>query len=193
MAEPSRYERIRDALMQTWPARAAKGVLSGLALPGDVYAGRIDPLSDEGIQRAVDLAGTVTLGGFAAPAQAGPVLGSMATRRAKSIGELERVLAKDFPAVDFVISQPQGAYVALDKLVVPPAQRGQGIGTKFLQDVLDYADANHLPTGLTPDGAFGGKKSRLVDWYSSHGFIPNKGRRSDHSISQSMYRPPKGN
>ena len=38
-------------------------------LPGDVYAGRVDPLSDEGIGRATDLAGLITLGSGAIPGE----------------------------------------------------------------------------------------------------------------------------
>ncbi len=48
----------------------AKGIYSGLTLPGDVYAGKVDPLSEEGIQRSGALAGTVALGSTAAPAGA---------------------------------------------------------------------------------------------------------------------------
>src|SRR5262245_36031161 len=51
-----------ELLGQTWPARLAQSVWSAAKLPGDVYAGRVDPLSEEGIGRAADLAGTVTLG-----------------------------------------------------------------------------------------------------------------------------------
>jgi len=35
---------------------------SGVTLPGDVYAGRVDPLSDEGIGRAADLATITSMG-----------------------------------------------------------------------------------------------------------------------------------
>lgn len=68
---------LLDLLGQTWPARMAKGAWEAAKLPGDVYAGRADPLSDESIGRAADLAGTV-MGGtaFSAPKGAlgaGPV------------------------------------------------------------------------------------------------------------------------
>ena len=35
---------------------AARSIVSGVQLPGDVAAGRVDPMSDEGIRRALDLA-----------------------------------------------------------------------------------------------------------------------------------------
>lgn len=53
----------------TWPAKLAEGVYetakSALTLPGDVYAGRVAPDSDEAIRRAVDVAA------IASPASAG--------------------------------------------------------------------------------------------------------------------------
>jgi hypothetical protein len=52
------------------PSKAAQlglvqGAVSGATLPGDVYQGKVDPLSDEGIQRATDLAGLAMTGGVA--------------------------------------------------------------------------------------------------------------------------------
>ena len=68
---------LMDLLGETWPARMAKSAWSAAKLPGDVYAGRTDPLSEEGIGRAADLGGMVMGGTFAgAPAGAmgaGPV------------------------------------------------------------------------------------------------------------------------
>jgi hypothetical protein len=49
---------------ETWPARALKTAVSAATLPGDVYAGRVDPLSDEAIGRASNLAGVVGSGGL---------------------------------------------------------------------------------------------------------------------------------
>jgi hypothetical protein len=53
---------LLDLLGQTWPARMARDAWSAAKLPGDVYAGRVDPLSDEGIGRATGLAG-LAMGG----------------------------------------------------------------------------------------------------------------------------------
>ena len=66
--EEERNARIREALGQTWPAQMVKSAVSAMALPGDVYAGRVDPNSDEAIGRAADLAGLLTFGAGAAPA-----------------------------------------------------------------------------------------------------------------------------
>ena len=65
---------------ETWPARALKAATSAAALPGDVYAGRVDPTSDEAIGRAFDLAGVLGTGGMsvARPGAAGVFGGRLA-------------------------------------------------------------------------------------------------------------------
>jgi len=47
---------------QTWPERMVRSAGEALTLPGDVYAGKINPLSQEGIERATDLAGVMVVG-----------------------------------------------------------------------------------------------------------------------------------
>ena len=64
---------LLDALAGTWPAQMAKSAVGAAALPGDVYAGRVDPTSQQGIERAADLAGFVMGGSFAAPRPAGSI------------------------------------------------------------------------------------------------------------------------
>lgn len=69
-----------ELLGQTWPARMAKSAYGAVTLPGDVYAGRVDPLSEEGIGRSADLGGLV-MGGTYAGAPRGAI-GAGPTRRA---------------------------------------------------------------------------------------------------------------
>ncbi len=54
--------KVNKAIEQTWPVRM---VQSGVSLPKDVYEGKVDPLSDEGIARAQDLAGLGVVGPLA--------------------------------------------------------------------------------------------------------------------------------
>jgi hypothetical protein len=66
----------RFGLGDTWPARLAKSLYSAVTLPGDVYQGNVSMYGADGrtnpevINRAADLAGTVTLGAGAMPAEA---------------------------------------------------------------------------------------------------------------------------
>lgn len=70
VARDQHRSKVVDALLDTWPAQIAKSAWGAFTLPGDVYAGKVDPLSDEGVQRSADLAGFVTLGAGAIPAEA---------------------------------------------------------------------------------------------------------------------------
>lgn len=66
------WGKIGDYLLtKSWPSRMVQAAWGAATLPGDVYAGRVDPSSDEGIARANDLAGLVTLGSGAVPGEAG--------------------------------------------------------------------------------------------------------------------------
>lgn len=67
----ARKPSLGEALATTWPVKMAKSAYEAATLPGDVYAGRVDPMSDEAIGRSFDLAGLVTLGSGAVPASKG--------------------------------------------------------------------------------------------------------------------------
>jgi len=73
MSEKTFLNRL---MTETWPARMAQDALSALMLPGDVYQGKVSMYGDDGhtnpeiINRSADLAGLVTLGAGAVPAEA---------------------------------------------------------------------------------------------------------------------------
>jgi hypothetical protein len=68
-AELERYRAgIKEAILQSWPAELAKSAYGAVTLPGDVYAGKVNPMSDEAVGRAFELAGLVTGGAGAMPA-----------------------------------------------------------------------------------------------------------------------------
>ena len=78
-AEPNRsyrgsilpFSRDASGSLHFDPSAGILGsAISGATLPGDVYAGRVDPNSDEGYKRALDLAGLVTGGSGAFPGEA---------------------------------------------------------------------------------------------------------------------------
>lgn len=90
----------------------AKGLFSGATLPGDVAAGRVDPLSNEGIGRAANLAGGVALGTTGAPAGA---LGSGMVRPAAAMREATRVTPEEVMAAGAAgKKQAQSSLVAID-------------------------------------------------------------------------------
>lgn len=66
-----------DKLSQTWPAKMAQSAWNAATLPGDVWNGQVDPMSDESIGRATDLAGLTMSSTLASPRGSigvGPVL-----------------------------------------------------------------------------------------------------------------------
>lgn len=81
--------------------------------------------------------------------------------------------------------------IILDKIIIPDEMRGNGKGTEFMQSLLSDADSKGKVVGLTPSSDFGGNKKRLTEFYGRFGFIPNKGKNKDFTISESMIRQPK--
>jgi hypothetical protein len=63
----SRQEFI-GLLGETLPGQIVRELYGAVTLPGDVYAGKVDPRSDEAIKRSFDLAGALTLGAGVVPA-----------------------------------------------------------------------------------------------------------------------------
>lgn len=81
--------------------------------------------------------------------------------------------------------------ITLNKLVIPKARRGFGIGGQYMGHLTNYADLTGKRIELTPSTDFGAtSKARLVKFYKGHGFVENKGRNKDFSISNTMYRHP---
>jgi Zn-dependent peptidase ImmA (M78 family) len=54
-----------DKLKETWPAKMAEGFLQALALPGDVYSGKVDLNTQEGQNKATEMALNLGVGGMA--------------------------------------------------------------------------------------------------------------------------------
>jgi ribosomal protein S18 acetylase RimI-like enzyme len=80
----------------------------------------------------------------------------------------------------------------LSKIAVPEGQRGQGLGTKAMEDVIARADAEGKRVVLSPSTEYGATSvTRLKDFYKRFGFVENKGRNKNYAVSQTMYRDPK--
>jgi GNAT superfamily N-acetyltransferase len=103
-----------------------------------------------------------------------------------------KALAAKYPDIAFNLMQRgDGGLATLSKVVVPPAQRGQGVGSAFMDDLTRAADVDGATLALSPSSDFGGSKARLIEFYRRFGFVPNKGRNIDYEISESMHRAPK--
>ena len=81
--------------------------------------------------------------------------------------------------------------IELSRIVIPKEKRGEGIGSKFMSDLVAHADKHGKRVVLSPSKDFGASSvDRLKEFYKRHGFVENKGRNKDYSISHSMYREP---
>lgn len=85
--------------------------------------------------------------------------------------------------------------IILDSIIIKKEDRGKGIGSKVINELCDYADKNQKVICLTPavkdDYQGTTSQSRLMEFYKRFGFVLNRGRNKDFSISELMYRLPK--
>jgi hypothetical protein len=61
--QPQQGPSLGDMLASTWPARLAQKLYGAVTLPHDVSTGQVDPFSNEGFSRAMDLTGFLAGGG----------------------------------------------------------------------------------------------------------------------------------
>lgn len=111
----------------------------------------------------------------------------------KTIKSLEDIKTKYKNQTDQLnIFENKDNTISINNLIVKENLRNQGIGQNILNDIIDYADKNNKVITLTPTSEYL-TKNRLTDWYKRNGFVENKGKNSDFSISDTMYRLPKNN
>ena len=101
-------------------------------------------------------------------------------------------LRSKFPELKISLTETPEAII-LDKIIVPENIRNSGKGTEFMSQLISDADASGKPIGLTPSADFGGNKNKLTEFYKRFGFIENKGKNKDFTISESMIRQPSTN
>ncbi|MCH7421315.1 LPD38 domain-containing protein [Shewanella sp. MM_2022_3] len=97
----------------------------------------------------------------------------------------------DYDGLKLSISENNGL-VTISNITLPTELREQGIGSKVMQRVIEWADANSKTLALTPSADFGGNINRLKEFYGRFGFIKNAGKGKDFQISETMYRLPNG-
>jgi len=103
-------------------------------------------------------------------------------------------LKKDLGLKSLVLFS-NGNDLKLDSIIVEKSMQKQGIGTKAMNSIIDFADKNNMKITLTTgqrDPHHGTtSSSRLKKFYKKFGFVENKGRNKDFTISGNMYRNPK--
>jgi predicted GNAT family N-acyltransferase len=87
-----------------------------------------------------------------------------------------------------VVNSHQGD-VKLHSLEVPKELRGKGIGSKFMKGLTKSADKQKQRITLSQQSEPRYKK-KLDTFYKRFGFVSNKGRNKDFSVSDTMIRKP---
>lgn len=110
----------------------------------------------------------------------------------EGVPTLEKIRAAwDEMGIDGIISEKSGV-VTLNKIIIGKDKRNQGIGTKAMKMLTDYADKTGQTIVLSPAPDFGGSKIRLVKFYKNLDFVENKGRNKDFRYRETMLRRPQG-
>ena len=116
-------------------------------------------------------------------------------RTIDDITEYFKQVGKDLELKTFFVFETPKGDLRLDTLVVPKEMQKIGKGTKAMEELTKIADTQSKLITLTPaltDKIHGTtSRSRLVKFYKKFGFVENKGRNKDFSISDGMYRIPK--
>ncbi|MCP5018866.1 MAG: GNAT family N-acetyltransferase [Ketobacter sp.] len=111
---------------------------------------------------------------------------------AENVKELSEKI-KDKYGIDFHAYE-RGDNITLNMIEVPKGNRKQGIGSDAINDLVEYADASgkriKLTPGLKDDRHGTTSRNRLVKFYKRFGFVENKGRNKDFTISEGMFRDP---
>lgn len=113
---------------------------------------------------------------------------SILNQSGRPASDIERQLKSDFPGLKLSLRESANT-VIVDRVEVPEGQRESGTGTKVMQRITEWADANGKALALTPSSDFGGNKRRLKSFYKRFGFVENQGRNKDFAVSESMIRP----
>lgn len=111
----------------------------------------------------------------------------------QELDALEASLAARGVEIDAYVSKdPYGRQnLHLSRIVIERGRRGQGLGTRAMEELTSIADRYGLLTTLSPSTDFGGSSvERLKKFYRRFGFVSNKGRRKDFTLQDSMYRRP---
>jgi len=81
--------------------------------------------------------------------------------------------------------------IKIPRIIVKEEYRNEGIGSKIMNDIVDYADKTVKIITLTPSSDFGGNKNRLIQFYKKFGFKLNRGGYKSYEYSDYMIRYPK--
>jgi GNAT superfamily N-acetyltransferase len=120
--------------------------------------------------------------------------GKTASVSAAAVRSFGEQVEQDLGLESFDLYLTQQGDIQLNLLVVGKAARKQGVGTEAMSLLCRFADQQGARVVLSPalrdDRKGTTSRSRLVQFYKRFGFVENKGRHVDFSLSAGMYRNP---
>lgn len=125
-----------------------------------------------------------------------PPLEAFVLESSDPVAELESELEKKYPRLTLSLwrrNRSDGWYLHVQTIALKRGDQGRGTGSSVMEDICAFADSHRIMVALTPgvqDPNWGTtSRSRLVAFYKRFGFVENKGRRADLSLSEGMIRP----
>lgn len=110
------------------------------------------------------------------------------------ISALSTSLKSKYPIKDLFLSINSVGNLRIVSIIIDKEHRNMNVGSDIIKEINQFADKNNLKITLTPglkDKHHGTtSRSRLIKFYKKFGFIENKGRNKDFTISDLMYRKP---
>jgi GNAT superfamily N-acetyltransferase len=107
------------------------------------------------------------------------------------LNKISSAWERKHPGMKLHVYNDQSGDINLHSLEVPKHKRGQGIGSRAMKGLANYADRQNKRITLTQQ-AEKGYKGKLDKFYRDKGFRPNKGRNKDYTTSAGMIRNPSG-
>lgn len=114
------------------------------------------------------------------------------------VAAFERTLTALYPEIDRVgiYFEKSNGSLFLSDLYIKEEFRGQGIGTKIMNSIIEFADSNNLPITLIPEPDDDNiSPKQLISFYKKFGFVVNSGKKKDYAFSDpfatTMYRLPR--
>jgi predicted GNAT family N-acyltransferase len=106
-----------------------------------------------------------------------------------SVEALQKDIERKYPVDLYLSYRAKTDIITIGHIIIDEGERGSGIGTKIMEEIIDFSDKNGIDLALTPDTAYGASSvSRLKKFYKSFGFVENKGRNKDYRVMESMIR-----
>ena len=106
------------------------------------------------------------------------------------LNKISRAYGKRYRGVNVDASHDdRSGDIRLNNIWIPQDQRNQGIGSRAMKGLTQYANRQRkrITLNQAPEP---GKKAKLAKFYQSHGFQSNRGRNRDFSTRDTYIRNP---